>query len=204
MLHDFLFDIGNVILKFDFSVGVRRIQNRCSKVAGDEMLATIADLTNDLESGQIDVSTYVAKASERLGFSGTEDEFIRAFEDIFILNQPIVNLIERLKQNGHRLFLLSNTNGIHVPFFTKEYPVFGHFSGATYSHQVGCMKPNAAIYQSSILQFNLNPAHTIYIDDLEANIIAGQKLGLQGLHYVPSQHSNLLDELQTLGIKISD
>lgn len=204
MLHDFLFDIGNVILKFDFSVGVRRIQDRCSKVGADEMLTSISDLTIDLESGQIDVSTYVTKASERLGFSDTEDEFIRAFEDIFELNNPMVELIEQLKQNGHRLFLLSNTNGIHVPFFTQKYSVFDHFSGATYSHEVGCMKPAAEIYQSSIRQFNLDPACTIYIDDLEANIVAGRESGLQGIHYAPNQHSELLDELRALTIKISD
>lgn len=204
MLHDFLFDIGNVILKFDFSVGVRRIQDRCSKVTADEILTRIADLTDDLESGQIDVSAYVTKASERLGFSGTEGEFIRAFENIFKLNEPMVKLIEQLKLNGHQLFLLSNTNGIHVPFFTQEYSVFDHFSGATYSHEVGCMKPKAEIYQSSIRQFNLDPTCTIYIDDLEANIVAGRESGLLGIHYASNQHSKLLDELRALDIKISD
>ncbi len=204
MLYNFLFDIGNVILKFDFRIGVQRIQDRCSKASGEQLLRTISDLTEQLEAGQLDVSTYVSQASERLGFTGSEEDFIHAFEDIFTLNEPVVELITQLKQAGHQLYLLSNTNGIHVPFFTREYPVFDHFSGATYSHEVGCMKPNAGIYESAILQFNLNPEHTLYIDDLEANVIAGRDSGLQGIHYDPDQHHSLLDELRERGIKIND
>ncbi|MCF6314044.1 MAG: HAD family phosphatase [Verrucomicrobiales bacterium] len=204
MLHDFLFDIGNVILKFDFSVGVRRIQDRCSETSAEDLLATISDLTVELEAGQIDVSTYVAKASERLGYSGSEKYFIRAFEDIFTLNEPMVSLIGQLHQKGHPLYLLSNTNGIHVPFFTREYAVFELFSGASYSHEIGHMKPHPQIYQSCIEQHHLNPTHTIYIDDLVANIVGGEKAGLLAIHYDPDQHHLLLEKLAQLGIEFND
>ncbi len=204
MLHDFLFDIGNVILKFDFSIGVKRIQDRCSKVGADEILSSIADLTHELEAGRIDTPSYVKAASERLGFSGSEDDFIRAFEDIFTLNSKMEELILQLNKNGHRLYLLSNTNGIHVPFFTKEYPVFTHFLGAIYSHEVKSMKPEAAIYEAAITQFDLNPENTIYIDDAEVNVIAGRDTGLKGIQYDHDQHHRLLDELSRLQVKLSD
>lgn len=204
MLHDFLFDIGKVILDFDFGVGVERIHQRCSKVSAQGILPAIADLNNELESGRISTAEYVDKASDRLGFSGSVDEFILAFEDIFTPNAAMVNLIEQLKQNGHRLYLLSNTNGIHVPFFTREYPVFKHFSGAVYSHQAGVMKPEPAIYQAAIQKFDLTPECTIYIDDLEANVVGGREAGLLGICYDPNQHATLLDELRGLGIRFSD
>jgi len=195
MLHDFLFDIGNVILKFDFNIGVQRIQDRCSKVSPDEILSSIEDLTHEMEAGSIDTFTYVQTASERLGFSGSADDFVRAFEDIFTLNSDMVDLIHQLKKNGHRLYLLSNTNGIHVPFFTREYPVFAQFLGAIYSHEAGVMKPEAAIYEAAILQFKLKPENTIYIDDSEANVIAGRSTGLKSIQYDFNQHYRLLEEL---------
>ncbi len=204
MLHDFLFDIGKVILDFDFDLGVERIQADCSKVSAPGILPAIADLTSELESGRMSTTAYVEEVSERLGYSGPAEDFIRAFEDIFTPNAAMVDLIERLKQNGHQLYLLSNTNGIHVPFFTREYPVFEHFSGAVYSHQAGAMKPEPAIYQTAIEKFNLNPEGTIYIDDLEANVIGGREAGLLGIHYRPEQHQALLDELRILGVRIND
>ncbi len=204
MLHDFLFDIGKVILKFDFNIGVTRIQDRCSKVSADKIMATIADLGIDLESGRITTTAYVEDSSRRLGFSGSVDDFIRAFEDIFTINSSMVSLIDQLKHKGHRLFLLSNTNGIHVPFFIREYSVFDHFSGAIYSHEIGVMKPDPAIYEAAIKQFDLNPENTIYIDDSEMNIIAGRESGLQGIHYDPDKHQRLLDELRELNIQLSD
>lgn len=204
MLHDFLFDIGKVILDFDFGIGVERIHQRCSKVSAHGILPAIADLTNELESGRISTTEYVAQASDRLGFSGSVDEFILAFADIFTPNAAMVNLIGQLKQNGHHLYLLSNTNGIHVPFFTRKYAVFNHFSGAVYSHQAGSMKPEPAIYQAAIQKFNLTPESTIYIDDLEANVIGGREAGLLGIHYDPNQHSILLDELRGLGVRFND
>jgi len=204
MLHDFLFDIGKVILDFDFDKGVERIQAHCSKVSGQGILPAIADLTNELESGRISTTAYVEEARGRLGFSGSVEDFIRAFEDIFTPNAAMVDLIEELKQNGHQLYLLSNTNGIHVPFFTREYPVFELFSGAVYSHQAGAMKPEPAIYQTAIEKFELSPGGTIYIDDLEPNVIGGRQAGLLGIHYQPGHHSALLDELRSLGIQLSD
>ncbi|NOX99305.1 MAG: HAD family phosphatase [Verrucomicrobia bacterium] len=204
MLHDFLFDIGKVILNFDFNLGAQRIQGHCSKVSADEILPAIADLTDDLESGKMDTSSYVTEVSRRLGYSGSEDEFIRAFENIFTPNADMVALIDHLKQNGHRLYLLSNTNGIHVPFFTREYPVFKHFSGAVYSHETGVMKPGAGIYEAAIQQFDLDPHRTIYIDDLEANVIAGRELGLLGIHYDPEQHHRLLENLRALQVQLND
>ncbi len=204
MQHDFLFDIGNVILKFDFNLGAQRIQDHCSKVSADEILPAIADLTDDLESGKMDTASYVTEVSQRLGYSGSEDDFIRAFEDIFTLNLDMVALIDHLKQNGHRLYLLSNTNGIHVPFFTSEYSVFEHFSGAVYSHETGVMKPEAGIYETAIQQFDLDPQRTIYIDDLEANVIAGRKLGLLGVHYEPGKHHRLLETLRSLQVQLND
>lgn len=204
MLHDFLFDIGKVILNFDFSIGVQKIQARCSKMDSDEILPAISDLTNELEAGRMDTTSYVEAASERLGFSGSVDDFIRAFEDIFTLNSDMVSLINQLKQQGHRLYLLSNTNGIHVPFFTQEYLVFEHFAGAVYSHEVGVMKPDPAIYEAAILQFDLKPQNTIYIDDSEANVIAGRNCGLLGIQYDLDQHHLLLNDLREHQIELSD
>ncbi len=197
MPHSFLFDIGNVILFFDFNVAVRRIADRCQTPEAD-ILPSITQLTEAFERGELDTGRFASSAAEQIGFAGEPAELVSALEDIFTVNQPMVDLIGELAAKGHPLFLLSNTNAIHVPYFTGRYPVFEHFNGATYSHEVGAMKPSAEIYQSAISSHNLNPESTIYVDDLAANVDAGRKAGLQGICYDGSRHAAFLSELQLL------
>ncbi len=75
--------------------------------------------------------------------------------------------------------LLSNTSGLHKDWLFAKFPVFQHFAGGIYSHEAQCMKPHDAIFQQAVAAFDLDPATTFYIDDLEDNIATGQRLGCQ-------------------------
>lgn len=198
----YLFDIGNVILGFDFTKAAARIASHC-EVGEHEILPNVQPFTNVLETGQISVEEFIEQASEKTRYSGTADHFQRSFEDIFTVNEPIVALIESLAAKEMPLILLSNTNAIHVPYFTERYPVFGHFDGAIYSHEVGSMKPDEPMYHAAIEQYSLVPESTVYIDDLPANIETGERLGFQAFQYDLNDHASLerwLDDTQTGGI----
>lgn len=193
----YLFDIGNVILFFDFQLAVQRVAAKC-EIAAEEILPILAPLTEAFERGEMDTSAFTSAAAERIGFSDDAQLLVPALEDIFTPNEPMVSVIESLKTNNHPLYLLSNTNAIHVPYFTNRYSVFENFAGAIYSHEVGAMKPSPAIYQAAIDRFSMDPSTTIYIDDVEENIAAGQSLGLQGIRYQGDSHAAFLSELQAL------
>lgn len=202
MTTSFLFDIGNVILFFDFNLAVRRVADRC-QLPEAEIFPAITDLTLVFERGELETSHFASAAAERIGFSGAPDELVTALEDIFTVNEPMVELIESLSAKGHPLFLLSNTNAIHVRYFTGQFPVFERFDGATYSHEVGAMKPSPEIYQSAISSHGLDPATTIYIDDVAVNAEAGRAAGLQAICYQGTKHSAFLDELTRIVARIS-
>lgn len=187
-----LFDIGNVIIAFDFRRAMKRLQPDCTLEA-EEALASVMPLVPELETGRMSEAEFIREASTRIGYRGTAAEFQAAFEDIFDLNEPIVALVESLHQRGVRLCLLSNTNGIHVPFFEGHYPVFGHFVGRIYSHQVGVMKPDPRIYEITIERLGLDPARTLYIDDLEKNCEAGAAAGFWTHCYDRTRHGDLLE-----------
>lgn len=192
----FLFDIGNVIIRFDFSVAARRIEDRCA-VGSDDILSSIEPLAVPFERGQLSVEEFVATSTEQIGFTGTADEFVEAFADIFTLNQPIADLINDLGVAGHPLFLLSNTNGIHEPFFTREWAdLFGRFKGAVFSHEVGFMKPDREIFEIAIRQLGLDPKRTVYIDDRPENIEEGAKAGFHAIQYDPDDHATFADTVQ--------
>ena len=193
----YLFDIGNVIITFDFSISARKIAAH-SRVAPEEVLALVTPLTIDLELGAISPGDFIAAASERIGYEGDPGYFRESFADIFELNQPMVAFIESLKAAGKPLYLLSNTNGIHVPFFEATYPVFGLFDGRIYSHEVGLMKPDPAIYEVVKSTLPLDPARTIYIDDMPANCEAGTAAGFLSLPYQAKRHEEFLAAIDSV------
>tara|TARA_R110000850_G_scaffold62777_14_gene142522 strand:+ start:2772 stop:3368 length:597 start_codon:yes stop_codon:yes gene_type:complete len=188
----FLFDIGNVIIAFDFSKAAARLEPYC-KMEACEALEIVSGLTPALETGHISPDEFIAEASTMIGYSGSPEFFREAFEDIFVLNEPMVRFIEQQKAAGKDLFLLSNTNGIHVPFFEATYPVFDLFDGRIYSHEVGVMKPDPDIYTISIEKLRLNPNCTIYVDDVRQNCEAGEKAGFFTIWYQPSDHASFLE-----------
>ena len=190
----FLFDIGNVLLRFDFSVAARRFAER-SDAEADEVISQLSLFKDDLESGIMPDAEFVRLSTERIGFRGTPEEFAHIWSDIFTENEPMVRLVEEMADR-YPLYLLSNTNGLHKTFFLERFPFFRHFQGGIYSHEVRSMKPHEPIYLNALEKYRLEPGSTYYIDDLADNIVTGQRLGLICHHYRLDQHQALDEHLR--------
>ena len=194
MSHTFLFDIGNVIIAFDFGIAARRLAPHI-EIPADEALEEVTQLSVPLEVGEISTDEFIELASDRIGFKGSPDFFRNSIADIFELNVPIVHFIEEQKKSGATLHLLSNTNEIHVPFFEANYPVFDLFEGRVYSHEAKLMKPDPAIFEHTIAKLKLEPEKTIYIDDKLENCEAGKEAGLISIQYDLDDHESFLAEV---------
>jgi putative hydrolase of the HAD superfamily len=199
MLRAFLFDIGNVILRFDFTIALRKLAAQSDSDDPTELLTRLEPVKFMLEDGQIDRAAFIRGAIDVLRYRGTEADLVGAFEDIFTENKPMSELIARL-HGSHPLYLLSNTNDIHVDFFLRQYPVFQHFCGGVYSHKVRASKPNPEIYRIACRQFGIAPETTFFIDDLLPNIETARGLGFRTHHYHHERHDELLGALEAEGI----
>ncbi|MDF1657938.1 MAG: HAD family phosphatase [Verrucomicrobiales bacterium] len=191
MVNAYLFDIGNVIIAFDFMKAARKIES-LSNCPAEEILARVSTLTDTLEMGKITPEQFYDRTIKMIDYQGDRDFLSASFEDIFELNGPMVEFIEARHAEGIPLHLLSNTNGIHVPFFEKTFEVFDCFDGRIYSHEAGCMKPDPEIYQIVKRTLPLDPATTLYIDDLPANCEAGREAGFLTAQYDLGNHEAFL------------
>jgi len=118
----------------------------------------------------------------------TDEEIDEAW-NAMILDLPAwrVDLLKGLR-NSHQLFLLSNTNSIHLRRVEKE--VIPHqlnsiedlFDRAYYSHKMNKRKPNADIYEQVISENALKPEKTLFIDDNPDNITGARETGLHAFH----------------------
>ena len=194
-----LFDIGNVLLRFDYKEALHAL---IPAELGDaaERLRLLDVKRDDLESGRIDAASFTAWALETLGSRASAAEFIDAWRSIFTPIPETWQLAEKWAADGHRLILFSNINPIHHPWIYEAYPVFAHFHGAVMSHEIGCMKPLDGFYQTAIEAYQLVPEETFYIDDLPANIEAGRRYGFHCHQYDHQDHAALEHSAFLLGL----
>lgn len=199
MIRAFLFDIGNVLLKFDFTIALRKVAALSDVRDELQALELLDRVKGAYESGEIDRAAFLRGAFDVLSFRGTEAEFVAAWEDIFELNEPMAELVEDLAPR-FPLHLLSNTNDIHYDYFMQRYPVFARFRGGTFSHVAKASKPGREIYDIACREHGLEPATTFFIDDLLPNIEAARALGFVTHHYHHEQHGALLTQLRDAGV----
>ena len=199
MIRAFLFDIGNVLLRFDFQVALEKLAHD-SDPAAEKILELIDPVKAAYEGGRIPRDEFQAEVRAIMRYTGSDEDFIAAWEDIFTENQPMIELVGRL-QGRYPLFLLSNTSDIHLDFILRRYPIFSAFDNGVYSFKVGASKPEREIYEIAVRDLGLVPGETFFIDDLLPNVSSAQEVGFQAHHYHHDQHDRLLADLKAAGVE---
>ena len=181
MISCLLFDIGNVLVTFDFSRAMARFAEQ-SPLPSATIRERLMPLVEQMECGLISSSEFITRGMAATEFGGPEEAFVTAYCDIFTENAPMVARIPRLAGKVP-LYLLSNTGGLHLDYLQTTFPVFAHFRGGVFSHLAGAAKPGPEIYRRAIADCGLDPATTLYLDDAVANTAAGAALGLRVFTY---------------------
>lgn len=190
----FLFDIGNVLLAFDFLPALNALKG---KNAHPDAIEKIIALKDGFESGETSLEDYIKILRELLDFQGEESDLCAAWNSIFTEIPQTFQLASTLKSQGHRLILFSNINPIHAPYCVETHQLNDRFHHAVFSYEIGAIKPHDAFFTRAFETFQIIPEDTIYIDDLPANIAAGNRHGLRSFCYDYRRHDDLLNWLET-------
>jgi putative hydrolase of the HAD superfamily len=186
---NFLYDIGRVLLDFDFEASLSRLLPAdCADPRA--RLERLLERKDDFEAGKIEADAYIEWALGVIGSGASADQFRDAWRSIFTPNEPMWKCVRQLAAKGHRLILFSNTNSIHCPWIFENYRDFDLFENAVLSYEVGSIKPDAGIYTHALEMHGLDPAATLYIDDLPENIATGRAFGLHCWQYDLRDHAS--------------
>lgn len=199
MIDAVIFDIGNVLLKFDYLVAARRLMahNGLAELPAREPIVAAKEA---LEGGRILRAEFLRLVRPEFSHTGSDEEFLAMWEDIFEENLPMTRFAGDLAARGVPTFLLSNISCIHHDFIFRRYPVFATFRDGVFSYLAGSLKPEPRIYEAAIAQFGIDPARTLFIDDLPANIAAAEERGLRGLVYDHRDHAAAAEKLRAFGL----
>ena len=124
----------------------------------------------------------------RNSFSSTLNDLIRAYDERWLetISGPIegtVALFERLHQNGHDLYGLSNWSAEKYAVAKEQFSFLNRFKNIVVSGEVKVIKPNPEIYHLLLKRIDRKAEDCLFIDDSKANIEAAKKLRFCTVHF---------------------
>lgn len=170
-----VFDLGKVLVDFDYSIAVRRIAARSRRSLRE--LSHFVPLLTDYELGRLTTRQFFDRVRADTGYEGDLEEFSVAFGDIFAAIEPMVDLHAALRQQNVPTYIFSNTNDLAVRHISRTFPFFAHFDGYILSYEHGFMKPQPELYEVVERRTGRQGADLLYIDDRPENIEAGAARG---------------------------
>jgi putative hydrolase of the HAD superfamily len=184
MIKCVIFDLGGVIVPFDFQRGYQKMAPHCSYPAS-EIRGRIGatDLVQRFETGRIGPEEFVEELCAALELKVNYQEFCEIWSAIF-LDHTLVpeSLLTGLKEN-YRLLLLSNTNPIHFTMLRHAYPLLAHFDRFILSYEVGALKPAPEIYQEALSHSGCAPGECFFTDDIPAYVEGALKAGIDAVQF---------------------
>lgn len=186
MIKNIIFDLGGVIITIDQQQAVRRFREIGVVDAEQRLDAyTQAGIFGDLEGGRIDEETFRAGLSQITGRQVTMEECEYAWRG-YCGGLPKRNLdaLLKLRSEGYRLILLSNTNPFMMRWvMSSEFDGCGHplsyYMDVCYlSYVEKVMKPSEMFFRKVLLKEDIRPEETLFVDDGPRNVAAASELGI--------------------------
>jgi glucose-1-phosphatase len=184
-----VFDLGKVLVDFDYQIAVSRIAAR-SPLSPDGIKTFLGESSAiiDYECGRLTREEFYQQARKVTGFRGTLEEFGQFFADIFTEIPPMIELHSQLRQFGIPAYIFSNTNDLAIEHIRRNFPFFRNFDGYVYSYEVGAMKPDGKIYEVLEKLAGRRGAEIIYLDDRPENAAGGAARGWRAIvHETPEK-----------------
>lgn len=189
-IKNLVFDLGGVILNLSYQKAYKAFAE-LSGLSVQEIvtLAQEREEFKQYEMGRIGDKEFRHFVRQSMSLACSDVDIDKAWNTM-LLNLPKERLqtLQTLQQS-YRIFLLSNTNAIHLRKFntifeqvSEQSSIHDCFEKCYFSHEVGMRKPDVEIYKHVISDSNLQPKETLFFDDLYTNIEGAVDAGLQPYH----------------------
>jgi len=199
MIKALIFDLGNVLIFFDWKIAERRL-NEIQEGLGTlttKFLKENNSIMKNLEKGKLTEDEFLNMIKSHLNSIIDKITIAKIFSEIFWENSELTKLLSELRKN-YKLFLLSNTNIIHRKFGWDHYNFLKNFDKLFLSYEVGFAKPEEEIYQLVIHSIDLNPSEVLYIDDIEEYVNAAKNLGWNAVQF--KSNEKLIEDLKGFNV----
>lgn len=208
-IKNIILDLGVVILNVDYEktidaftkLGVTNAADIYSKAQQDPVF-------DQLEKGEISTSAFCDHIRAIIQDTSVADAAVHRAWNAMLGDLPPERIALLRKVKGrYRLFLLSNTNAVHLPackrIIKKEHGLEGLssiFEKEYYSHLLGMRKPEQMVFDHVINENQLNREETLFVDDSSQHVEGGNRAGIRSVLLEPDK--TLLDLFDSKGVWI--
>jgi len=189
MIKNIVFDFGDIFINLNKEATFKEL----AKLGIDQITEEMMAVAHQYVKGELSTDNFVLFFHEK--FDITKEDLVFAWNAI-LLDFPthrLQFLKELVVSKKYRLFLLSNTNEMHIKWIQKElgidlYEEFKScFEQFYLSYEIRLRKPNSAIYDFVFQENNLKAAETFFVDDTKENTKAAENLGIQTWNLIPGK-----------------
>ncbi|MBP6040523.1 MAG: HAD family phosphatase [Flavobacterium sp.] len=179
MIDTIIFDFGDIFINLDKQATIDGLEDLGLSSWNEDL----DQLNISFEKGLISRDDFLLGIQKHIP-NATIDDILMAWNAV-LLDFPLYRLeFLQLLSKKFRLFLLSNTDAIHINHFEQRegasfYGDFYQcFEKVYFSYEMGMRKPDAEIYTTLINRHELAPKRTLFVDDKKENTDAAKALGL--------------------------
>lgn len=196
-IKNIVFDFGGVLLDIDYQKTYSALEKLLHFSFTDTNVdeAMIKTL-EDFETGAMNVETFLWNLQNRAKKDIPQgQDLIKAWNSMLIGWQPQkLDFLQALHQK-YRIFLLSNTNVLHLAWVYNDLKVhhgivdfdLRFFEKTYFSHLIGLRKPNPEIYAFVTSDAKILKYETLFVDDVWDNIHAAEQFGWNTYHHDPKE-----------------
>lgn len=199
-IRNIIFDLGGVLLNLDTQATIEAFRNLgIHQFDNFFTLARQDHLFDKLDKGEYTPEEFYQEIRRISGLELEEHKIDQAWNAMLLdLPSERIKLLEQAR-NHYNTYLLSNTNSIHYPAYTRYLKeahgyesLAGLFNNHYLSHEIGMRKPDVEIFSFVIKENGLNPAETLFIDDSPQHVEGSRKAGLWG-YWLDLQKEKITD-----------
>jgi FMN phosphatase YigB (HAD superfamily) len=179
MIDTIIFDFGDIFINLEKEAQVEAFK----KLGLNEPKPELIEMNDLFEKGKVSEIQFIESFHQFIPNASLND--IRDAWNTIIGEFPLYRLeFLQLLSHKYRLFLLTNTDVIHINRFEDNVGVsffsdfYQCFEKVYYSYEMGMRKPDAAIYSHIVNKHDLSPKRTLFVDDKKINTDAAASIGL--------------------------
>ena len=195
---DIILDMGNVLLEWNKDKILKGVSDTKEEYLILDKAIFQSGLWERLDLGTMTREELVLKVVSMIGrtYQKKVEEVIWNWPNYIDIYTEVFPVLSELKKKGHRIFVLSNTSKVFYDLLEEQLsPLKELLDGFVLSCDIKAIKPDLVMFKEILDKYQLDPTNCVFLDDIEDNTNAAQKLGIKA-HQV-KKRNDVVDILKT-------
>ena len=195
---DIILDMGNVLLEWNKDKILQGVSDTKKDYLILDKTIFQSGLWEKLDFGTMTREELVLEVVSMIGntYQKKVEEVIWNWPSYIDIYTEVFPVLSELKKKGHRIFVLSNTSKVFYDLLDEQLsPLKEVLDGFVLSCDIKAIKPDLAMFKEILDKYQLDPTHCVFLDDIEDNTIAAEKLGIKA--YQVKKRSDVVDILKS-------